>query len=155
LANRTQKEIRATIERLETEGLLASYQKRGYRLLKLTEKGQKWLDAPPEPQTKMAPPPAFSDAADLGHFDPALFERLRAWRLQTAQEAGKPPYVVFHDRTLKEIAARHPSNDAELLDIKGVGPHKLETYGKAVLAIVAGEAPDRMPEAEKNQKGEG
>jgi ATP-dependent DNA helicase RecQ len=85
---------------------------------------------PPEPPAVEAPPAAQPA-------DPALFERLRAWRLETAREMEKPAYVVFPNRTLEAIAAAKPATLEELDAIKGVGPHKLETYGEAVLAIVA------------------
>ena len=77
-------------------------------------------------------------AADL---DAAALERLaalKAWRLQQAREQGVPPYVVFHDRTLIEIAARRPTALAELGGVSGVGAAKLERYGAAVLAVIAG-----------------
>jgi DNA helicase-2/ATP-dependent DNA helicase PcrA len=65
------------------------------------------------------------------------FESLRAWRLARAREDAIPPYVVFHDSTLAEIAARRPSSLGELSQIAGVGPTKLERYGDDVLAALA------------------
>jgi superfamily II DNA helicase RecQ len=61
-------------------------------------------------------------------------ERLRAWRLDRARSDGVPPYVVFHDRVLHEIADTRPSTLGELAQIPGVGPAKLERYGPSVLA---------------------
>ena len=69
-----------------------------------------------------------------------LGERLRAWRLERARDDGVPPYVVFHDRVLHEIADTRPETLAELAGIAGVGPSKLERYGDEVLAAVALEA---------------
>jgi DNA helicase-2/ATP-dependent DNA helicase PcrA len=66
-----------------------------------------------------------------------LFESLRAWRLQRARSDEIPPYVVFHDSTLAEIAARKPQSLGELSQIAGIGPAKLERYGDAVLAALA------------------
>ncbi len=66
-----------------------------------------------------------------------LGERLRAWRLERARDDGVPPYVVFHDRVLHEIADTRPATIAELAGIAGVGPSKLERYGDEVLAAVA------------------
>ena len=74
-------------------------------------------------------------------FDPdrdSLYEKLRTLRKKLADERGVPAYVVFSDRTLKEMAARRPSTDAELLAVNGVGPQKLERYGSAFLAEIAG-----------------
>ena len=64
------------------------------------------------------------------------FEALRQWRLEQARRLGVPPYVVFHDRTLLEIANRDPSCSAELAGVVGVGRAKLERYGEAVIAAL-------------------
>jgi DNA helicase II / ATP-dependent DNA helicase PcrA len=64
-------------------------------------------------------------------------ERLRAWRLARAREDGVPPYVVFHDRVLLEIAETRPASLGELAQIAGVGPAKLERYGDELLAELA------------------
>lgn len=66
-----------------------------------------------------------------------LFERLRAWRAATAKEAGLPAYVVFHDATLREIAAVRPTSREQLAGISGLGAAKLERYGDALLGITA------------------
>ncbi len=63
-------------------------------------------------------------------------EKLRAWRLERAREDGVPPYVVFHDKVLHEIAAAQPRSLGELSQIAGVGPAKLDRYGEAVLALL-------------------
>ncbi|HYF59488.1 MAG TPA: DNA helicase RecQ [Burkholderiaceae bacterium] len=63
----------------------------------------------------------------------ARFARLRAWRLETAREHGVPPYVIFHDSHLAEIARRAPLDLDELGEVPGVGAAKLERYGRAVL----------------------
>jgi len=61
------------------------------------------------------------------------FERLRAWRAATAKEQGVPAYVIFHDATLREFAARCPATLAELGTVSGVGESKLAKYGQQVL----------------------
>ncbi|MDR9391329.1 MAG: DNA helicase RecQ [Trueperaceae bacterium] len=68
--------------------------------------------------------------------DHARFERLRAVRTAIAREAGVPPYVVFHDATLREIAVRQPRDQAELADVQGVGAAKLARYGERFLAAL-------------------
>ena len=73
---------------------------------------------------------------DNGPADP-LFEALREERRRLAAEAGVPPYVIFHDSTLREIAAARPASLAELGRVNGVGRTKLERYGDAMLAAVA------------------
>ena len=75
-------------------------------------------------------------AADEGPHDP-LFEALREARRTLAKEAGVPPYVVFHDSTLREIAAARPGTLHELAEVQGVGSAKLERYGAAMLEAVA------------------
>jgi DNA helicase-2/ATP-dependent DNA helicase PcrA len=79
-------------------------------------------------------------ADDLAGTDKEQFERLRQWRRGVAN--GKPPYTVFDDKTLVAIVRGGPATLAELARVKGVGPAKLEQYGAAVLAILAGERPD-------------
>ncbi|NNL12448.1 MAG: ATP-dependent DNA helicase RecQ [Acidimicrobiia bacterium] len=64
------------------------------------------------------------------------FDALKAVRRRLADEAGVPAYVVFSDATLAEMIDRKPSTPAELLDISGVGPKKLETYGDVFLAAI-------------------
>jgi ATP-dependent DNA helicase RecQ len=65
-----------------------------------------------------------------------LFDALRAWRRQTAADQGVPPYVIFHDRTLGEIASFRPATLNDLAGIGGVGQAKLDHYGQAVLKVV-------------------
>jgi ATP-dependent DNA helicase RecQ len=67
-----------------------------------------------------------------GPQDP-LFDALREARRKLAADAGIPPYVIFHDSTLREIAARKPKNLNELGTVQGVGAVKLERYGEAML----------------------
>ncbi len=82
-----------------------------------------------------------ADAAPLDDADTELFERLRAWRARTAKANGLPAYVVFHDATLRAIAAARPEDPATLGTISGVGASKLDRYGEDVLAVVAGREP--------------
>ncbi|MEO5641472.1 MAG: DNA helicase RecQ [Sphingomicrobium sp.] len=67
-----------------------------------------------------------------GPHDP-LFEALRAWRRDTAKEAGVPPYVIFHDSTLRAVVAEGPRSLSELAHIEGVGETKLARYGEGLL----------------------
>ncbi|MCC6224079.1 MAG: ATP-dependent DNA helicase UvrD2 [Thermoleophilia bacterium] len=75
-------------------------------------------------------------AAAPGDDGPVL-AALREWRRRRAAADGVPAYVVFHDRTLAEIAARLPAGAGELAQVPGVGPAKLGRYGADVLAVVA------------------
>jgi ATP-dependent DNA helicase RecQ len=74
------------------------------------------------------------DAQDYPH-DP-LFEALRAKRREIARERGVPPYVIFHDSTLREMARLHPTTLADLAQISGVGEAKRENYGDAFLEML-------------------
>ncbi|WP_348673698.1 DNA helicase RecQ [uncultured Abyssibacter sp.] len=76
--------------------------------------------------------------AALAPGDEALFERLRGWRKDEADEQGVPAYVVFHDSTLRDIAREKPADDAALGAISGVSAKRLERYGAAILELVAG-----------------
>jgi ATP-dependent DNA helicase RecQ len=69
----------------------------------------------------------------------ARFETLRRWRLEVARSTEMPPYVVFHDKTLLEIAHRNPTSVNGLAAIPGVGPAKLERYGALVLSALRDE----------------
>ena len=70
--------------------------------------------------------------------DQPLFEALRAWRSREAKSQHVPPYVIFHDRTLTEIASSKPGSRAALERVNGVGEGKLARYGEAVLEVVRG-----------------
>jgi DNA helicase-2/ATP-dependent DNA helicase PcrA len=70
--------------------------------------------------------------------DEELFERLREWRIRVAGEQKVPAYVVFTDATLTALAERRPGRMEELAAIAGIGPRKLDMYGEAVLALIAG-----------------
>jgi ATP-dependent DNA helicase RecQ len=65
-----------------------------------------------------------------------LFEALRALRRELAAEAQVPPYVIFHDAVLREMAAMRPATLAEMGAISGVGARKLEAYGDAFLTVI-------------------
>ena len=68
--------------------------------------------------------------------DRALFEKLRAKRLELAKAQNVPPYVIFHDKTLAEMAARLPRSMAEFAAIPGAGEVKLARYGEAFLKVI-------------------
>jgi ATP-dependent DNA helicase RecQ len=70
------------------------------------------------------------------HTHSALYEALRGWRRALASEQKVPPYVIFHDRTLLEIAAARPASAGALAALPGVGQGKLDRYGDAVLKVV-------------------
>ncbi|MBU8872082.1 MAG: DNA helicase RecQ [Gemmatimonadales bacterium] len=71
-----------------------------------------------------------------GEANQALFESLRELRRTTAAEQEVPPYVIFHDKTLAAMALHRPTDEAEFLQISGVGQAKLERYGERFLAVI-------------------
>ena len=76
-------------------------------------------------------------AVELASADRPLFEALRALRTRLAREQGVPPYVIFHDATLREIARQRPQTPGDLSLIGGIGAGKIERYGDEVLDVVA------------------
>jgi ATP-dependent DNA helicase RecQ len=167
LADRTQKGIMDLADVLLAEGLLEQFEQNGYAMLRLTPEGKALLSAPPgereneEPgctvdnPVQLAAVGAHGDAPGLsahdqpglvqveGEEEGGLFERLRAWRLVTAREMGKPPYVVCHDSTLRAIAAARPRSLAELRAIKGVGPRRLDLHGEQILRVIQGRGQEK------------
>ncbi len=87
-----------------------------------------------KPKAVKQTPAAVIDLQDAG--DLQRFEKLRALRLELAQGLGLPPYVIFHDKTLKEMAVMRPNNREQLLQINGVGEKKAEKYGERFLAVL-------------------
>ena len=81
-------------------------------------------------------------AAALDPAAEALWEALRAWRLDEARRQQLPPYVIFHDATLIEVARHRPRSLSALAAIPGIGRSKLDRYGAALLAAIAGDRPN-------------
>ncbi len=116
-----------------------------YSILKLTEAARPLLRG--EERLILARPPAIAVKGGAGKKgakkkaamggDP-LFEALRVLRKSIADREGVPPFVVFGDATLKEMAARRPSTAEEMLLVSGVGKHKLGKYGPEFLRAIAG-----------------
>ncbi|MBA2450217.1 MAG: RecQ family ATP-dependent DNA helicase [Chloroflexi bacterium] len=170
LAHLSTSKIEGEIERLVEAGYLGRDEGE-YPTLHLTEAGRdKSPEPPPAPPPERRPAASAGERrlpASLGPSAPgelgsvpmpglpdevasdgataadaeALFERLRAWRRLRAEADSVPPYVVFHDATLHEIAQRQPRDEAALGRISGIGPAKLERYGQAVLELLADEPP--------------
>ncbi len=93
------------------------------------------LPEPPRPRTKRRKL-SKTLAAAAGPADPSRMEALREWRRVEAARRSVPAYVVLHDRTLAALAAARPSTLDALSEIPGIGPAKLEAYGKDLLALV-------------------
>ncbi len=98
--------------------------------------GGKTLDAPersPPPKARLRTSMGASLGADDDPESERIFEGLRELRRELAEAKGVPAYVIFSDRTLREMAATRPDSDDALLGVSGVGPTKLARYGEAFL----------------------
>lgn len=103
------------------------FQGRKVILRQLEEKGGA-LPSPGSPDNEYQIPEASADKT--------LFDALRLWRREHAEQENVPPYVIFSDATLKEIAAYFPQTLEELQQINGIGAYKLEKYGHSLLQII-------------------
>jgi ATP-dependent DNA helicase RecQ len=147
LKESTVPEIRGYIEQLIAHRLLRQTEDE-YPVLALTESGVALLkDAGSQPDLALArqrrpvagklPRRARIETESWQDVDRDLFERLRALRLDIARSRGVPPYVIFHDTTLREMARMKPRSISALLDVKGVGARKAEDLGEAFVAVIA------------------
>ncbi|MCC7180755.1 MAG: DNA helicase RecQ [Acidobacteria bacterium] len=146
-------EIRGYIDQLIAHGFL---QQAGdqYPVLHLTTEGAALLRDPAaagtlslarqrKPEKGRAPRRSKAEAESWEGVDRALFEELRALRLRIARQRGVPPYVIFHDTTLRELARIKPTTAEALRHVYGVGTRKAEDLGAAVLAVIASGVGDR------------
>ncbi|MGP4668099.1 DNA helicase RecQ [Agrobacterium pusense] len=102
----------------------------------LREKPSLMLRIPSAPRAARQQPPRNAASAALPESDRGLFEVLRAKRMEIARAQNVPPYVIFHDKTLIELAAAKPVSVKDMAQIPGVGDTKLERYGPAFLEAI-------------------
>ena len=93
----------------------------------------------PRGPTRQSPKPdrKIAQTTELDPVARTLWDALRAWRLEEARRQELPPYVIFHDSTLLEVARRRPISLTSLAIIPGVGASKLERYGSVIIGMVA------------------
>ncbi|MFJ8526687.1 DNA helicase RecQ [Bacillus sp. NPDC094106] len=129
LSKRSVKEVSEFIEFLISEELIA-VEHGTYPTLKVTAKGKEVLLGNEKVLRK--------ERVETRQIvqDHPLFEVLREVRKEIAQGEGVPPFVIFSDQTLKDMCAKMPQSDAELLQVKGIGEHKLAKYGSHFLQAV-------------------
>ncbi|PGA33635.1 DNA helicase RecQ [Bacillus wiedmannii] len=129
LSNRSVKEVSEFIEFLISDELIA-VEHGTYPTLKVTEKGKEVLLGKENVLRK--------ERVETRQIvqDHPLFEILREVRKEIAQGEGVPPFVIFSDQTLKDMCAKMPQSDSELLTVKGIGEHKLVKYGSHFLQAV-------------------
>jgi ATP-dependent DNA helicase RecQ len=135
---------RSIIRQLVAHGLI-DVDVAGHGGLSISPKGREFLREKPSlslrvlKKAKAKGKSARREARDaIPAADRGLFEKLRAKRLALAKAGNVPPYVIFHDKTLAEMAARYPRSAAELAGISGVGEAKLARYGEAFLEVIRG-----------------
>jgi len=116
----------------------------GHGGLSIPEAGRRFLREKPTLMLRVPPPRAGREkvlrnraSIALPDADRALFQALREKRVEIARAQNLPPYVIFHDRTLIELAAARPASRAEMAAVPGVGETKLDRYGPAFLAVIA------------------
>ena len=132
---------RSLIDALLAQGL-AGVDDPQYPTPKVTEEGWKVLRKQREFQMIRSAPAKKSkgkptSSGSVERFSEGLFEQLRMIRMELAMKGNVPPYVVFSDRSLHEMAAFFPTTPEQLLLINGVGNHKLDTYGKPFLEAIS------------------
>lgn len=101
-------------------------------------------------------PPRSHDEADTRPApDAELVDALKQWRRAKAAEADIPPYCVFANSTLDELASRQPATTEELLDVPGIGPAKVEQYGAGILALLRSTRSDATSSANAAESDHG
>ncbi len=128
MKGRSQKEVSQLIDYLTAEAYLSPSEGQ-YPPLSVSQKGIQVLLGKQKVSRKQA------SVKQLA-VDDDLFEELRSLRRKLADEQNMPPYIVFSDSTLKEMAEKQPQSTLEMLQIKGVGQNKLDKYGSAFLAVL-------------------
>ena len=122
LAAASDAQVTRWVRALEVAGALVEVEKDGFRVLEALVPRRRCRRSRRRRRTAASEP---------------LVAELRAWRTSRAREDGVPAYVVLHDATLDELAARRPRSTGELAAISGFGPTKLERYGDELLALLA------------------
>jgi ATP-dependent DNA helicase RecQ len=89
-----------------------------------------------KPERDRAPRRARGEVESWDGVDRGLFDRLRAFRLTVARARGVPPYVIFHDATLRELARTQPTHVEALQHVYGVGARKAEVYGESIVEAI-------------------
>ena len=141
--NRSAVQWRSILRQLMVQGYLRSDAQR-YGALRLTPKsrpllkGEEQVRLREDTSSKRATKAARAPAYEVPPEDESLWQALRELRTRLSREAGVPPYVIFHDATLREMVRLRPSSPSELLTLQGIGEKKLERYGVAFLEVLRG-----------------
>jgi ATP-dependent DNA helicase RecQ len=139
LSEHDKKAVRGWIDQLVSQGFLERVGE--YNVLQLTEPGRRVLRGEGAP--RLLKPPTKSRKQSRAAIvswegvDRGLFDALRAYRRERAEEHGVPPYVIFSDATLRELAAVRPSTTSALLAIHGIGEKKSAAYSHDLLREIS------------------
>ncbi|MCA1596928.1 MAG: HRDC domain-containing protein, partial [Chloroflexi bacterium] len=127
----SQSRVERFLDELRGRGLLQQGDEESYFVWTVTARGrQAWKNKEP---VDVAPPSAGSTQ---GEGFGSLREALKEWRTRQARTEARPPYFIFSDRTLREIAAVSPRSSDDLRHVSGLGDQKVTRYGDAILAVV-------------------
>ncbi len=107
-----------------------------YPTFSITAKGKTFLEQREKFEIERVKEEKISVVKGEMEYDEVLFERLRALRKELADERGVPPFVVFGDRTLQEMAKWYPADEENFSRLSGVGKSKLDQYGKVFLTLI-------------------
>ncbi|QDU67928.1 RecQ family ATP-dependent DNA helicase [Engelhardtia mirabilis] len=140
LADKSQAEVRSYIDQLIAQEYLRVSPGK-YPVIGMTRSGlavmkgeeQATLFKPPAPKKKSAARSRPAPILDEPDLDQDLVERLRSLRRRLARERGVPPYLLFNDRTLVDLAKKRPTNEEELLEVEGIGAKKAADLGEVLL----------------------
>ena len=127
--------IRPVARALQAQGHLGTNEHGG---LRLAGGARSILKGEHKIEIVLPPKPKRERVREGNPADDPLFEALRAKRRELAEAAGVPPYVIFHDATLRELAQRRPKDLSNIAMISGIGARKLEAYGEAFLSVIRG-----------------
>ena len=143
LRGHSRNELRDLIYQLVSQGFLRQTDDE-YPVLHLTEASRLVMRGETEVRLRQPIVAKKKDArpkrtyVEGGEYDSALFEALRKWRRSEAEKRRVPPYVIFSDRTLREVARVQPTSVTALRGVYGIGDAKLEQFGSDVVAVVSG-----------------
>ena len=137
----SKKQLEAVCERLFDLGAIVRGE---HKVLRLTQKGVEMLKTQQKlfiDKDRYTPQQIKSIHAEyetqqMEEYDIALFEELRSLRADVAKRNNIPAYIVFNDKTLKEMSIKHPKTKEDMLAVNGVGEVKFERYGKEFLALL-------------------
>lgn len=162
LSDHDQKSVRGWIDQLAGQGMLERVGE--YRVLQLTDIGRQVLNGKLSPlllkPAGRARKQSRAERSSWEGVDRELFDKLRAWRREIADERGLAPFMVCSDATLRELARHRPTSVDRLCEIHGIGQKKQSEYGEAVVELIKSHAREQgvagsQPSAQDRQPQNG